>query len=192
VKQIISERPKIIIVDHNFDCSNSIHLPIVQNDLVHCKSEKRRNEIIYTRSLIHQELGISKLLKDSIGRPTLDKGDVSISHSGAYYGIAYDETKNIGLDIEVISDKPRRIKQKFQNENELDFDISDIELTRLWTLKEAVYKYLARAGVLFAEQIWIQKNDDHYTAEYKVDGKIIEKISLKSTEIGNCIVSFTF
>ncbi|MEZ4937092.1 MAG: 4'-phosphopantetheinyl transferase superfamily protein [Crocinitomicaceae bacterium] len=192
MKKVLSESPLVIIADENYDCSLSLNHPIVQQDLENCHSEKRRKEIIFTRSLLHQELQIEELKKDLIGRPTLEKGDVSISHSGSLFGICYHPSKMVGLDIEIISEKPGRIKSKFQNESELVFDVSDQEITRLWTLKEAVYKYLSRPGVLFAEQIWIEKIDDeNFKAEYQVNGLVKETIMLRSTIFKDHVISFT-
>ncbi len=192
MKKILSENPLVILVDQNYDCTFALNQPIVQSALENCRSEKRRNEIIYTRSIIYQELKINELLKDEVGRPTLPEGDVSISHSGELYGVCFHPKKHVGIDIEIISDKPGRIKEKFRNENELIFDESDEEITRLWTLKEAVYKYLARPGVLFAEQIHIQKiKPELYQANYIVDGEIKERLKLKSIKHRNYLISFT-
>lgn len=191
VIEVLSLNPKVIIIDAAYDCKLAVNLPIVQNDLKNCKSAKRKEEIVFTRSLIYNEFGIDAFQKNEFGRPTLTNGDLSISHSKGLYGVAYSADKKIGLDIELISEKPRRIQHKFQNEMELDFNVSDAELTRLWTLKEAVYKYLGLSGVLFAEEIWIQKNGADFLAEYKVNGQLKEKILLKSVDIDNCIVSFT-
>ena len=191
MKKILSESPLVIIVNEEYDCSSSIDMPIVQEALKDVHSDKRREEIIFTRSLLHQELNLEKLEKDPIGRPTLTKGDVSISHSRSLYGICFDPKKYVGLDIEIISEKPRRIKHKFQNNHELLFDRSDKELTRLWTLKEAVYKYLSRPGVLFAEQLFISKKEDHFQADYIVENSLVESIKLKSIDFGNYIISFT-
>lgn len=192
MKKILSENPLVILVDQNYDCDSALEQPIVKLALENCKSEKRRNEIIFTRSIIYQELNINELLKDEVGRPTLPKGDVSISHSGEFYGVCYHPDKNVGIDIEIISEKPRRIKEKFRNEKEKIFDVSDTELTRLWTLKEAVYKFLASPGVLFAEQIYIQKREPEiYEASYLVDNNREQTLLLKSITFGNYMISFT-
>lgn len=191
MKKVISENPIVILASSKYDCGDAINQPIVQKDLENCRSEKRRDEIIYTRSLIYNELGIEEIQKDEIGRPALPKGDISISHSGELYGIAYSPDFQMGLDIEIISDKPARIKEKFRNQYELDFDQSDLEITRLWTLKEAVYKFLARPGVLFAEQIHISKLEEGlYKAEYRIDGKVKETLHLKSFVLNDYCVSF--
>lgn len=191
MKQILSQKPFIVVCDNSYELNNALNSPFLLEELNHCKTNKRKEEIMFTRGLLINELNILEFEKDENGRPFIEKGDISISHSKGTFGIAYSESKKIGFDIEKISEKPRRIKHKFQNEDELIFDVSDEELTRLWTIKEAVYKYLNNPGVLFAEEIWVSKLNNQFIADYKVNDQLIERIQIQSEKVGECMISYT-
>ena len=86
--------------------------------------------------------------KNESGKLLLDKYYVSLSHSGGRYAVALS-SHNVGVDIQKISEGRSRVlnressiwskKEKeilFQNKDEFLFEF------KLWTAKEAVYKYL--------------------------------------------------
>jgi len=105
--------------------------------------EKQKTEIFYTEK----------------GRPFLKNGlNISISHSGDIAGIITGQTK-VGIDIEEISDKVDRVKNKFLSTNELDFILKQpdslIALTIAWCVKESVFKFHSESGLIFKDHIQI-------------------------------------
>ncbi|HEV7329701.1 MAG TPA: 4'-phosphopantetheinyl transferase superfamily protein [Flavisolibacter sp.] len=105
----------------------------------------------------------------------------SISHCSDYAAAIVSRNKRVGVDIEVPSAKVERIREKFLHPNELDLFnaqwttdnlqkaankdahlTSDAnqnqihQLTLLWSVKEAVFKWWSYGGVDFSEMIRIQ------------------------------------
>ena len=94
---------------------------------------------------------------DKYGKPFILGSDkfISISHSDEMLAAAVSDYK-IGIDIERSSNRTVRVKEKFASQNDLAFLNDENEmmfLTRLWTVKEAVYKAYGKKGIDFKEQI---------------------------------------
>lgn len=97
-------------------------------------------------------------LKDKFGKPYLNNSNkkISISHSGEYIAVAIS-ANNIGVDIQVVSEKVGKIKFKFLSEKELLVCHENIlEMNRYWTSKEAMYKAYGKKGLNFIENIWVK------------------------------------
>jgi 4'-phosphopantetheinyl transferase len=121
-------------------------------------SDKRRREFYYTRILLRSfNLDLNIVYRPS-GKPIINKGHLSISHSRNTVIVAYSETYLIGVDIEFYNPKIHRIKNKFLARSEKEtFDTQNEEvLTLLWSIKEAVYKLEDIPGLLFREHIVVQ------------------------------------
>ena len=70
---------------------------------------------------------------------------ISISHSGSLVALVFSDER-IGLDIQMISDKPLRIKSHFLDETEekvFGDNLDTLSAVKLWCAKEAVYKFLS-------------------------------------------------
>ena len=83
----------------------------------------------------------------------------SISHCGNYAAAIVSKDKRVGIDIELSSPKVEKIKFKFLNEVEMTtLPVSNLQqLTRLWSAKEAVFKWSGSADVDFREHILLDK-----------------------------------
>lgn len=93
----------------------------------------------------------------------------SISHCGDYAAAIVSHTNRVGLDIEIVTNKIEKIKNKFLNENELtdnpDIQTSNFQspatneelLTLLWCAKESVFKWYGDGGVDFRQHIQLMK-----------------------------------
>lgn len=64
--------------------------------------------------------------------------NISISHTRGYIAIILSETKNVGIDIEYVSDRVEKISSRFMREDESADDI--ISLLVHWCAKETLYK----------------------------------------------------
>ncbi|MBD0331518.1 MAG: 4'-phosphopantetheinyl transferase superfamily protein [Chitinophagaceae bacterium] len=104
----------------------------------------------------------------------------SISHCGNYAAALASKINRVGVDVEILSDKAEKIKNKFLSEEEWPIisrestvsssenqstsphlnDTVGEELinlsTLLWSCKEAVFKWYGRGGVDFKEDIIIK------------------------------------
>ena len=89
----------------------------------------------------------------------------SISHCGDYAAAIVSNSNRVGIDIEIPVDRIARIRDKFlspaeTNQFHLNQETPDIPLlTRLWSSKEAVFKWYGDGGVDFRENILLEKNN---------------------------------
>jgi len=112
------------------------------------KNEKRRNQFVYSRSLLKYivlkagfEYG--KILKKEKGKPYFSKGFpfFSISHSGNYVAVAISDY-NIGLDIQKEKNiSPDVVKKIFTYDEQELMKKKIISPAYLWCVKESVLKY---------------------------------------------------
>ena len=94
-----------------------------------------------------------------------DQFHFSISHCGDYAAAIVSTDKRVGVDIEIPTEKVERIKHKFLS----DDDIANCQLpivnsqpgsrllTKLWSAKEAVFKWYGEGGVDFRSHIVFEK-----------------------------------
>ena len=86
----------------------------------------------------------------------------SISHCGDYAAALVSSQYRVGIDIEIMTPRIHRIKEKFLHPAELSFvhqapDAMQVPiLTLLWSVKEAMYKWWGLGAVDFSEELWIK------------------------------------
>ncbi len=120
-------------------------------------SAKRKLEFYYTR-LLWQEFRLNQPINyTSSGKPFIESGYLSISHSRNKIAIGYSRRFSIGLDIEHFNPKIYRIRSKFTSASEeKNFDLNDQHtLTTIWSIKEAIYKLVDISGLRFKEDICV-------------------------------------
>ncbi len=90
----------------------------------------------------------------------------SISHCGEYAGVIVSSVNRVGADIEVISQKVERIKDKFLSAGEqkmmqgifnAQYSMLNTQLTAAWSIKEAIFKWYGLGKVDFREHMQINK-----------------------------------
>jgi phosphopantetheinyl transferase len=153
---------------------------------------QRKREFVATRVLRHELFGFQHVYYDEIGAPFIkDEGFISISHSKNCVGIAISTKFKIGFDIELISEKIDRIKHKFLSVHELenlDCD-SIIELTKVWSAKEALYKISGRRGINFRTELSLVKLSKKDWLGYINNEEELLKVELTILELDNLIIS---
>lgn len=137
------------------------------NNLVNiCSKSKSRLDLIKSSSQKKQFLGVQNLLKlhqisndillyDDNGKPHLQNNKfISISHSFDYCGVIVSDVK-VGLDIEKLRSKILNISKKFVSESDRDLinDDSVENITKIWTIKEAVFKAFGHNKMDFKKNI---------------------------------------
>ena len=98
------------------------------------------------------------------GKPLFfSKKFISISHSFSYSGIVVSNNK-VGLDIEKVRTKISNIYTKFISDLELKLiaELSIENLTKVWTIKEAVFKAFGYSGIDFKKNINIESICDKF------------------------------
>lgn len=141
------------------DLANRLFLPNLEGVVL----AKRRMEIIGTK-LLKRTLGIAPLTYESTGKPVVDNGHISISHSENMVGVIHADFL-VGLDLQIPSEKLVRVKTKFCNEHELDRAKSASDemkfLTLIWSTKEAVFKMFGK-NIPFAQGMNVKILDEKY------------------------------
>ena len=145
------------------------------------KSEIKKKQFLAIRNIFKLLSIEDKEVKyDKAGKPIFSQNKIlSISHSGNYAAVIISN-HHVGIDIEKISDKAVKIKDKFLN-IELNYPQELNNQTSLvyWNIKESIYKALGIKGVDFKKNIlalpldinsskcisWYVNNDDIYSFE---------------------------
>jgi len=90
---------------------------------------------------------------------------LSISHSFERVAVCIHEDKNIGVDLQLISEKILRIKEKFLNSLELVKAKNEpTELTAYWSIKEALFKIYGKQDAFLKPNFEIKN--------FNFDGKV--------------------
>ena len=95
----------------------------------------------------------------------------SISHCGDYAAVIVSKTRRVGIDIELVTNRIRRIEHKFVNEDEapllqqqvktaaeikmLESVYKTRQLILLWSCKEAVFKWYGLGNVDFKKHLHV-------------------------------------
>ena len=95
----------------------------------------------------------------------------SISHCGDYAAVIASTDRRVGIDIELASWKVDRIKHKFLNKDEIQkLSVSTLQqLTMLWSVKEAIFKWNGSAEVDFKKHMQID-----LVLENTVEGRFLK------------------
>ncbi|MDD6778796.1 MAG: 4'-phosphopantetheinyl transferase superfamily protein [Bacteroidales bacterium] len=127
------------------------------------KTDKRRCEMLAERLLLSEcFMSPSAVLEhDPHGAPRIalhDDVHVSISHTRGMVLIALSEHEPMGIDVECISERVVKLREKFVNDNETaELSLVDAtDLTLVWTAKEAMYKLAGVPGASLRDDFTIR------------------------------------
>lgn len=99
-----------------------------------------------------------EVVKDKHGKPFLvqDERFISLSHCQGY-AAAIAATQPVGVDVEIVSNRVQRIKDRFLTADEQSIlGTEDAGLMLGWSAKEAVYKLHGARGLVFKEHMLIE------------------------------------
>ena len=113
---------------------------------------------------------LPRLRNDEAGRPWLagvgPQPAVSLSHSGQWVAaLLAPPGTALGIDVELVRDKARRIARKFLNEQELSVlgeiflppspgpDADEELFSLLWSAKETLFKLAGQRGIIFRDNL---------------------------------------
>jgi phosphopantetheinyl transferase len=125
------------------------------------KHESRKIEFLGIRRLRNELDLISPIHYAVTRKPFLGSQldtFISISHSKNYCALGVSSSQ-IGIDIEEMSPRIERIAERFVNVEETKFisEESVLDLTKLWTMKEAMFKLNNRTGIDFTSELIIEE-----------------------------------
>lgn len=114
--------------------------------------------------LVAEALGPKALLSHRHdGSPIIEGSDreISVSHCAGLAALAVGGCERIGVDIERPRATLRRVARKYLSEAEMTEWLTDEDLLRAWTIKEALYKAAGVAGVDFANEVVLPSKADN-------------------------------
>ncbi len=124
-------------------------------------NSKRQHEFLTAHLLIKELTGQCMLIhKDETGKPYLPHSpfNISVSHSSDYCAVLLSEHYVCGLDIERIKPSIKQVAAKFVSEYE-DLYVPQTAYSQyytvIWSMKEAIYKWYAKKGLNFKENMVI-------------------------------------
>jgi len=133
---------------------------VLQLEYQALKTDGRKRQWLAARHLLAQllpgEFQVDQFQKDAHGKlhlPSCNTLQVSISHTADYVAAAFSTTRPVGIDIERVSPRIRKVAPKFLSEGEWRDSTPDHELAMLWCLKEAAYKVYGKKGLSLKEHI---------------------------------------
>jgi phosphopantetheinyl transferase len=171
---------KIWLLDHSTLLEKKIENVLTRDEQKRCDAFlniKRKKEFIAARILKNELFSSDSIIEyNEIGAPFVSgAGHISISHANNLVAIANCKDYKIGLDLEFPREKVLTLYPKFLSSTECEeFDTNSvIELTRVWSAKEALYKLAGRKGVLFAEELIISRKDNNWYGEILSPSSVI-------------------
>lgn len=122
------------------------------------KSSSQRKQFLGVQNLLKlHNVNNGSLFYDKNGKPHLSNNKfISISHSFEYCGVIVSDVK-VGLDIEKLRPKILNISKKFISESDWNLiKLSSVEnVTKVWIIKEAVFKAFGHKAIDFKKNIII-------------------------------------
>lgn len=123
-------------------------------------SDKRVLEKLTTLLLLKEIIGeVPQIAYLDSGKPYLNgrEGEISISHTKGYVAVIYHRFQEVGVDIEQVSDKIRRVKSRIVSGFEyINEEQELIHLLLHWSAKETMFKIIDSDGIDFLTDLFIQ------------------------------------
>ena len=146
----------------------------------------RRRQFLTGRFLLKTlipDFPIDEIVLADSGRPFLsdESNQFSISHTIHFASVVVSQTQAVGVDVEVVSERARRVRRKYLGGDEElllknlslpDHSSDDHHYTLAWSIKEAAFKALHQTGVDFIRDLPIERIEpieDSWTV--KIGGK---------------------
>ena len=141
------------------------------------KSHIRKQQLIGARYLLQKLIGDSapNIIENSIhGKPHIKGSDleISISHTKEYIALILSKDKKVGIDIEILDPRIKRIENKFLRDDEREFINPDQYLEQLyiiWSAKETLFKIYEKGGLIFKENLIVHPFDYSEKGTIKAD-----------------------
>lgn len=118
---------------------------------------RRKKDLVIARYLIQQSLSEAKVAYHANGKPYLmqQEAEISISHSKDIVAVILHPNRIVGIDIEYITPRVERVKQRFLSAKELLAANSTELLTLYWSAKETLFKLDQKQGLEFNTELLV-------------------------------------
>ncbi len=125
-------------------------------------------EFLASRLILSNILPGIEISKNDQGKPIANNNShTSISHTKGWAAVCYNPGSPVGIDVEQISDKAFRLRNKFSQEHEwlalkkATTYKDSVLFSVIWSVKEAVYKLLPHQGWVFREDFFISSLNEN-------------------------------
>lgn len=144
--------------------------PEWENYVASITDEKRRTQSYYVRKLllrVYNDLGVNaKRFICNDGKWSADgesSTQFSLSHSGKVVAAAISTDGNVGVDVEIISEKILKLEKKTPVAANLGAAEKALRLTEKWTEAESAFKCgVKKTDDVFFKQITLTDGDGEY------------------------------
>ena len=137
--------------------------PAENNYYTTLRSELRKKHWLSYRNILTNLLdkGSEELFYDSFGKPhsVNPTYHLSVTHSGIFSAAIVSSESAVGIDIERLTDRVERVKEKFLSEEERACIGNQNRLEKLyiyWGAKESLYKLYGKPDVEFGKDIILE------------------------------------
>lgn len=141
-------------------------------NILSIKSDKILLEKLAVRVLLKELFGEEKqIYYYPTGRPYLsdESSFITISHTRGYAAVAVNKQYPIGIDIEYISEKIKRVQSRVVSEKEYIDKEKELEHLLLhWSAKETIFKVLDAEGVDYIDHIYVHPFTPQYEGRFQV------------------------
>lgn len=138
------------------------------------RTENRKKEWLAVRVLLKELLGEeARIAYHTNGAPYLPEKNlhISISHTKGYVAVALSPDSPVGIDIEYISDRIMKVRERFLSEEEnnaIDAMHEREHLLIYWCAKETMFKMIKEEGIDFINHLHVNpfpfKREGSFTA----------------------------
>lgn len=141
------------------------------------KSQIRKQQLLGARYLLQELIGDSTpyiIVYSTHGKPYIKGSDweLSISHTKEYIALILSKDKKVGVDIEILDPRIKRIENKFLRDDERAFIHHNHYLEQLyiiWSAKETLFKIYEKGGLIFKENLIVHPFDYSEKGTIKAD-----------------------
>jgi phosphopantetheinyl transferase len=163
------------------ELSSSIQFPQpLLEEAAAFKAPHRRLEWLSVRALFFSMTGLFiPIYYEPSGKPRIDNGFISISHTKGYVAVAYSKHREVAVDIEQYADRVVRVAPRFMNAAEQPSTYDDEKIWSLllhWSAKETVYKMVGESTVDFSNSIVVRPFDVEPSGSLTADAKKEENL----------------
>lgn len=153
----------------------------IANIATQFKLESHRKQYLCAQLLLKNEGLLSRVFKNKNGKPLIKGGDIFISLSHDQDMVALMVSNKLcGIDLQTITQKSIRIKNKFVHPDDWCWnDDTKESLSLAWSAKEALYKINGNPMVYFKEHIRLKA-----CQRYKITANILHPDYMSDYEIG--------
>lgn len=156
-------------------------LPKTQNleELSRISHPQRKKEWLSARILCFQlaeklNVSVQNIFKNKADKPFFEGSNIyfSMSHTTEFAVAILHPSREVGIDIEKISEKMKTVAPRVFDETEMTENQNIQELATIWCAKEALYKIDGEKKMDFQKQILVRKIDDQMVGFIKREKKI--------------------